>query len=278
MAQEFFKNIIKQDYAKLIILSLLTVAAYIQTFIWMIDRWTIADTYYSHGLLIPMISVFIVWQKREKLSKIKIKPANSGWILFISGISVHIVSALWRVYFTSGFSILLTLAGLILLFLGKDFLKQLWFAVLFLAFMIPLPLVSISHISFKLKVLASQLAVAIVTALGIGASRAGSIIKTRHSYLIVEDPCSGIQSLIALIALGALLAYLSRLSAARKIILFLSSIPVAIFSNAIRITTLTIANEIYGAQQISRAVHDIMGIAVFACAFFVLQILNKTLE
>lgn len=269
----------KKEYLiKLGLILLLTLAAYIPTFIWMFSRWTEAETYYSHSFLILPISIFLIWIKRSSLSGLAIQPSASGWIFLGFGLLIHLISALWQVYFTSGFSILLVLAGIILLFLGRNFLKHLWFAILFLSFAIPLPLVLISHLSFKLKILASQAAVAAVSLLGIPAARAGSIIKTRHSYLIVEDPCSGVQSLIALIALGALMAYLSRLSRAKKLILFLSSIPAAILSNAVRITTLTLANEIWGAKMVGRAFHDIMGIAVFLCAFIALQILSKALE
>ena len=102
----------KQDLIKLLTLSMLTIIAYISTFIWMIDRWTKHDTYYSHGFLVPLISIFIVWLKREKLSKLKIIPLKLGWVFFIVGILIHFISALWRVYFTSGFSLLLVLMGL----------------------------------------------------------------------------------------------------------------------------------------------------------------------
>ena len=94
----------KADLIKLISIALLMIVAYIPTFIWMKDRWTAVDTYYSHGFLVPFIAMFIVWLKRDKLSKLKIKPSKLGWALFIPGIAIHFVSALWRVYFSSGFS------------------------------------------------------------------------------------------------------------------------------------------------------------------------------
>ena len=82
--------------------------------------------------------------------------------------------------------------------------------------MIPLPLVAIAQMGFKLKIFAAQISTFIVNKIGIRAIREGSVIKTAHSYLIVEDPCSGIRSLIALIALGALMAYFSNISKIKK--------------------------------------------------------------
>jgi len=71
----------RDNLMKIIILSVLTIFAYIPSFIWMVDRWTVRDTCYSHGFLVPLLSAFLVWQKREKLAKLKISPSNSGWLL-----------------------------------------------------------------------------------------------------------------------------------------------------------------------------------------------------
>lgn len=268
----------KQDYIKLIILAIIVIAAYIPAFIWMIERWSAHDTYYSHGFLVPFISIFIVWLKREKLSRLEISPSSLGWLFFLPSIIVYAISALLRVHFSAGFSFIFVLSGLVLLFFGKKFLRELIFPILFLIFMIPLPLVTIANISFRLKIFAAQAATAIVNKLGIPAVRDGSVIKTMHSYLIVEDPCSGIRSLIALIALGALMAYFSRISKPKKAALFLSSVPIAVSSNVIRIASLTLVSEMYGAKFATGAFHDTMGILVFVFAFLGLLLVEKILE
>lgn len=267
-----------KDHIKLITLAVLTLIVYIPTFIWMVERWTTAETYYSHGFLIPLLSLFIVWRKRHALGELKVKSSNMGWLFLISGILVHAVSALWQVYFSSGFSLILVIIGLILLFLGKDYLKQLMFPILFLFFMIPFPMVAIANISFRLKIFASQVATMIINTVGIPTLREGSVIKTAHSYVVVEDPCSGIRSLIALIALGILMAYFSDISRVKKIVLFLSSIPVAIFANVIRITVVVIASEMYGPKFATGIFHDVMGALVFVFAFLGLALVKKILE
>ena len=256
----------------------MVLVAYIPVFIWMFDSWTAAGTYYSHGILIPLISIFLVWQKRKKLSQLKFNPTRKGWLFFIPGILIFLISSLWRIYFSAGFSILLVLTGLILLFLGRQFLRKLLFPLFFLIFMIPLPNVAIANLSFRLKIFASGVSVFIVNMLGLPAVREGSVIKTAHSYLVVEDPCSGIRSLIALIALGTMMAYLSKLSKPKKVILFLSAIPIAIFSNVIRIASLTLVSEIYGSKVATGTFHDVMGIMVFVIAFLGLALVGKALE
>lgn len=268
----------RKDFIKIMVVFGLVLTAYIPTFLWMFERWSSKDSYYSHGFLIPIISLALIWIKREELSKIKLTPLAGGWILFILAILIHLISALLRVYFTSGFSIIITLSGLVLLFLGKEFFKQLLFPISFLIFMIPLPLVAIANISFKLKIFAAQIATLVINALGVEAVRDGSIIKTAHSYLIVEDPCSGIRSLIALIALGAVMTYLSKISKTKKAILFLSTMPIAIFSNVIRIVALTLASDMYGAKFASGFFHDMMGVLVFVISFLGLLLIEKVLE
>ncbi|MBP7216513.1 MAG: exosortase/archaeosortase family protein [Candidatus Omnitrophica bacterium] len=256
----------------------LAVLAYLPTFIWMVDRWTAKDTYYSHGFLIPVISIALVWLQKDTFAALVSKPSNFGWIWFSAGIGVHAISALLRVYFTSGFSFILVLIGLVLIFLGKKFIKPLLFPILFLIFMIPLPLVAIANISFRLKIFAAQLATGIVNQMGIMAMRDGSVIRTAHAYLIVEDPCSGIRSLIALIALGALMAYISKVSNVKKVILFISAIPIAVIGNVVRIVILTLGSEMYGAKLVTDQFHTIMGMVVFVFAFLALTIVGRLLE
>lgn len=268
----------KNDLIKLFTLLALTAVAYFPTFRWMIDRWSVKDTYYSHGFLVPFISAFIIWQKREELSKLIIKPASSGWLLFSLGLLIHALSTAFRVSFSSGFSLIITLAGLILITLGKDFLKKLAFPVCFLISMIPLPLAFIASMSFRLKIFAAQVSAALMNKIGVATIREGSVLRTMHATLMVEDPCSGIRSLVALISLGALAAYFSNLTKTKKAILFASSVPIAVGTNIIRITALGLVSEIYGEKYAAGVFHDTMGVLVFVLAFLGLMLVHKILE
>lgn len=268
----------KTDSLKLSAIGIFTMTAYIPTFIWMYERWTTTDTYYSHGFLVPFVSAFIIWLKRSELKKLTPHPSSKGWLFFLAGILLHTLSVLFKVSFSSGFALMLILPGIILLTLGNDYFCALSFPVFFLAFMIPLPEVAIVNLSFRLKIFAAQISAFIINAIGVHATREGSIIKTAHAQLMVEDPCSGIRSLIALIALGALMAYFSNLSKFKKVILFISSIPIAIATNIIRIVALSLASEIYGEKSATGIFHDTMGILVFVFAFLGLLLVNKLLE
>ncbi len=268
----------KSDIIKLALIGALVLVAYTPTIRWMIDRWTGIETYYSHGFLVLPISIFLVWMKRRELAKIAVKQSQLGWLLFGTGILIHAVSMSLKVYFSSGFSLMFVVTGLVLLFFGKEYLKKLAFPISFLLFMLPLPLVAIANIAFRLKIFAAQISTFIVRSIGVPVVRQGSMILTRHAELMVEDPCSGIRSLIALIALGALMAYLSNASKTKKAIIFVSSVPIAVGANVIRIVALTLASEMYGTEFALGKFHDVMGILVFVFAFVGLSLVNKLLE
>ena len=268
----------KSEPVKLAVLAILLAISYVPTFIWMYSRWNARDTYYSHGFLIPFISGFIIWQKRKTLKDIALARSSIGWLFFIPGLLLHGISTLWKIGFSSGFALIPVLIGMVLLLGGKNYLRQLMFPILFLLFMVPMPEVAIANASFRLKLFAAQISTFIINSVGVKAVREGSLIITANARTMVEDPCSGIRSLIALIALGTLMAYYSNLSKTKKTILFASSIPIAISTNVIRIVALTLVSEIYGEKYATGIFHDAMGILVFVFAFFGLTLIAKLLE
>lgn len=252
---------------------------YTPTFIWMWDRWFVRDSYYSHGILIPFVSFYLIWNKREELSKLPREYSPWGFPIFLFGILLHLISAAFRVYFSSGFSLIIVLIGLLLHFFGYRILKHLFFPIVFLAFMIPLPIVTIANISFKLKVFAAQLATNILNNhLRIPCFQDGSIIRLQHAHVIVDDVCSGLRSLISLTALGSIFAYWIKGGIIKKTVVFLSTIPIAVITNALRIVFLATVSEVWGAQYATGFLHDLSGFIVFAGAFVLLFAVVKLLE
>ena len=245
---------------------LLLIISYIPMFGWMFNRWTASESYYSHGFLIPLISLFFIWQYRDKLKKIEILNSKIGILLIISGLFIHIISASLRVYFVSGFSFVLVLYGLILYFFGKNIMKTIIFPVLFLITMIPLPLVLVGNLTVKFKLFVAQISTFLLSFIGFEAIRDGSIIRIKESVLLVGAPCSGLRSLVSLLTLGLLFAYIIKTSFIKKTILFLSSIPIAFISNICRVMLLTIVNYIYGGKFALGFFHDFSGYLLYVFA------------
>ena len=254
------------------------ILTYIPTSLWMWDRWFARDSYYSHGILIPFVSGFLVWQMRDELAAIKPRRSPWGMPLIITGLCVHLMSSLLRVYFTSGFSMLVVLSGLVLFFYGSKTLKKITFPVAFLIFMIPVPLVVITNISFKMKIFAAQIATAALNSMGLEAVRSGSVLKMQHTYVVVDDICSGLRSLISLTALGSIFAWWMKGPMPKRILLFCSTIPIAIATNVLRIVFLSFVSEVWGSQYATGFVHDFSGFMVFALAFVLLYAVGKVLE
>ena len=272
-ANEFVNNSRKE-----IIAAIAFFLTYLPTLIWMWDRWFARDSYYSHGILIPFVVGFLIWQKKEELKKIKSEKSVWGMRLIIAGVVIHIISSVFRIYFSSGFSMLIVLVGLILYFYGEKIFSKILFPIAFLFFMVPVPMVVIADISFKMKILAAQLATLILNNIRIPAIRDGSLIKMQHTYVVVEDVCSGLRSLISLMALGSIFAYWMTSKMVKKILLFLSTIPIAIITNVCRIVFLSSVSEIWGSQYAVGFLHDLSGFMVFALAFVLLFAVGKLLE
>ena len=145
--------------------------------------------------------------------------------------------------------------------------RKLTFPILFLFVMVPLPLVIIGNLTVKLKLLAAQLATFALNRIGFPCILDGSVIRMPSSFIEVAAPCSGLRSIISLVTLGLLFAYAMKTSFLKKSILFLSSIPIAIVTNVMRITIVSIVNDLYGEKIAMGAFHDFTGYMVFVAAF-----------
>jgi len=244
----------------------------------LIYRFTARDTYYSHGFLVPFVSLYLVFRRRKALKAIKPEPSFWGIPILAFGLIAHLVSLSLRINFTSYLSIPVVIFGIVLYLGGKNIARELLFPIAFLIFMLPLPKVLIIGIAFKLKISAAQLATLLVNAVGVEARRVGSTIYYPGGSLLVGDPCSGLRSLITFLALGALFTQFCRVNILRKLLLFVFAVPVALLSNLLRVTFLLLVGYIYGDKATSGILHDVSGFMVFALGFFGLLLVSKILK
>lgn len=271
------KDIFKVHMSK-IIAGIIFILAYLPTMMWMQTRWFADDSYYSHGILVPFVSAFLIWQKKDELKRLRFKESPWGLRLIIAGAILFLIAAILRINFVSGFSMLIVFYGLVLFFYGSAVFKKIAFPLFFIVFMFPLPEVAITNISFRMKMFAAQWATYSLNKMGILAIREGSVIKMRTSQVVVEDVCSGLRSLISLTALGSIFAYWMKAPMWRRIALFLCTIPIAIITNMCRVVFLSFVSEVWGAQYTHGFVHDASGFMVFGIAFLLLYAAGKILE
>jgi exosortase len=264
--------------SKIVFIIFLLGILYYPVLICMSQRWFSADSYYTHGPLIPIISLILIWVKRQKIAKIPIGSSKLGIWLIIAGLALHIISALTRVYFTSAYSLLIIIIGMVFYFGGKNLAVAIMFPLCFLLFMIPAPIAIIESTTLKMKMFTAQMSVSIIQLIGTSVIREGSTVYMPNTSVVVDDPCSGLKSLISLLALGILSAYIVKASYTRKAILFLLSIPIALLANTVRTMSMLLIANAYGNKIITNKVlHEGFGLMVFIIAFAGLFIAGRLL-
>jgi len=273
-----------KNTASALLVSILSVSGflyvYYDTFIWLYERYTNPDSHYSHGFLIPLVSGWLIWRKRDELRGMTPSGWGTGLILMVLALLLHVGSVWPHVFFTSGFSIMLFIIGACIYLLGPAITKKIAFPLGFLAFMFPLPMGVISAFSFPLKLLVADLGALAMKALGVSLYREGAIISLTNASRTVGDPCSGIRSLISLLALGALIAHMASMSTPRKIALFFMAIPIAIFTNVLRVCALILVADRFGSMWASPEhwFHTASGMGEFVVSMILLFLTMKVLE
>ena len=262
-------------------LSLLLLALYVQVIIELVSDWW-NDSNYSHGFLVPLVTLFLIWRKRDAIKKADkeksyLKTQNSCWgfIIFLAGLFLYIVGTAGAEYFSARLSLVFVIFGLTLYFSGKNVLKEVWFAIAFLIFMIPIPYVIYYALAFPMQLLSTKVSVFLLHIIGLPAVRQGNIIYLSNNYALeVAEACSGLRSLVSLLALGALLAYLTQKNKIKQITVFLSTIPIAIAANFFRIFVTAVGAYAISTKLAEDFLHELSGLFVFIISTFLLLLVS----
>ncbi len=256
------------------------VAAYADTFRWMMKRFLEDNSYYSHGFLIPLVSAYLIWQKREQLASLQVKPALSGLFIAAGALGLHLIGgSIFAIGSFSGLTLIPVLIGLSLFLYGTEITRQILVPILFLFFMVPMPQVLLIAITFKMKMLAASAAVTLVQWMGLNIQGMGSTLLLPTGILTVENECSGISSLISILTLSVLVAYSMQTAWHKRTALVLASIPIALGANIARIVFLILASYIYGIEIASKGIlHYGAGIILWGVAIALLVALWKVME
>ncbi len=236
------------------------------------------DSNYSHGFLIPLVSGYFIWQKREYLIKITIKTYHVGLFVLLPGLIMYIIATASAEWFFARLSFIIVISGILLFITGKDFFKAIFFPVLFLVFMIPLPYIIYYSLTFPMQIFASKTSTMLLQLIGFPILRQGNIIHLQNYSLEVVEACSGLRSLMTLSALGAALAYFSQKTALGGIFLFLFSIPIAIGANIFRILITALGATLISPNFADGFIHEISGLMVFLVGLTSLAITGAVLN
>ena len=263
-------------WAQALVLAGLLGAAYARVGASLWETWSTNDNY-SHGPLVPLASLALVWLRWPRLRALAVQPASSGLWLLAAGCLMLVLGLRMDVFALQGWSLLVVLLGLTLTFFGVPILHMLAFPILYLAFMLTFPPVVMNTLSFALKSFATAGAAGAAELLGVAMRRDGMQIYFASGELSIENPCSGLRSLIALLATGTLFAYFQRGGLWRRAVVMLAAIPIALAGNMARLLLLFIASDRKGVDWATGRFHDVTGYVMYAVALGLLVLLRGVL-
>lgn len=221
---------------------------------------------YSHGVMIPFITAFLIWQKKDVLERISFEKSWAGLVVTLVGaliISIGNISAITAIM---QYGFVIVLAGFVLAYMGWRGFKEIWIPMLLLFFMIPIPEVIFTNLSQHLQLMSSRIGVWVIRLFGISVYLEGNVIDLGVYKLQVVEACSGLRYLFPLMTLGVVCAYIYKAALWKKVTIFLSTIPITILLNSFRIGVIGVLVEYWGQSMAEGFLHDFEGWAVFmAC-------------
>lgn len=232
----------------------------------MVHDWLARDNA-SHGFLILPIVGYLAWGRRGEILRVYRGGATvSGLCLAAATVALNLIGRWMEIDFLPPLSFVFMLGALIVYFGGWAVLRALAFPFAFTFFMVPWPDLLVETLSFPMQLLSAKYATMLVGIMGVPASRSGVDIHL-HSYTFaVGAPCSGMKTLVALLALAALMAYLARGPVWKRSLLFASGVPIALAANVVRIVVILVIATLAGPQAAEGFLHGLSGVFVFVCA------------
>jgi exosortase len=250
---------------------------YVPTLTRLVGQWW-NDPNFSHGFFVPLFSAFVVWQERFRLKGLSPRPSWWGLLFLGSGLCLLIVGQLGAELFLSRLSLLIVLAGLIVLFLGWSLFRAILFPWAFLLLMIPVPVIVFNKITFPLQLLASIVASTTLPWMGVPVLREGNVIILPDMALEVAEACSGIRSLMSLTTLAVIYGYLLERKMAVRVLLALASVPIAVAANSLRIVGTGLLVQYWDPEKAEGFFHEFSGWLIFLVSLVMLYLLHRVVR
>ncbi|MFC1872262.1 exosortase/archaeosortase family protein [Chloroflexota bacterium] len=246
---------------------------FLPVYTWLIREW-LHNPYYGHGFLIPIASGFIFWLRRDSFTLQA--PSNRGLIILGTGILLYLVGYVFRLHYLSALALPVIIYGVIVYLYGINSAKRFMFPILILIFMIPLPFVD--WLGFRLQLLTTYSTVALLQLSGIDVSAVGNQIALPNASFTIGIACSGINSLISMITISAIIAFIIRGSLTKRMSIIILSVPIALFTNILRVTSIILIAYWWDSDIALDFFHNLSGIIFFLLAIAVLVIITKLIR
>jgi len=220
--------------------------------------WFDERSYMEHGILVIPAAAYMAWAKRDKLAAIVPQPSRWGIVLLAWGALQALLGAVGQWVWVSRMAFLVSFVGSIALVYGFRMIRELTYPLCTLILMIAPPDFIFQALTLRLQLLASRLGAAALEALGYSVLREGNILEMVGIKLSVEEACSGIRSLVAIVFMCVLYNYFFVEKKSMRIWILALAVPIAILGNAIRIVATGIAGQ-YNHDWVGGATHEAFG-------------------
>jgi len=247
---------------------------YRDVFIRLLDAWT-NDGNYSHGFLIIPLALYLVWERRDRLMATTVAPTAWGAIVIAGSLALLLAGVVGSELFLTRISLVGMVVGTCLFLLGWQFLRILTFPIGILLLMIPIPAIIFNQIAFPLQLWASRFGENVLSSVEIPVLREGNVLILANTTLEVAEACSGIRSLISLLTLGIVFGYFTDRRGLVRTMVALSTIPIAIIANGIRVAGTGIAAHYIGREAAEGFLHEFSGWMLFLVAFALLALVQR---
>jgi exosortase len=232
-----------------------------------VGSWFDDRSYMEHGILVIPAAAYMAWAKRDRLALIPSRPSAWGLVLLFWGALQALLGEVGQWVWVSRTAFLVSLVGCIALVYGVEMIKELTYPLCTLVLMITPPAFVFERLTLSLQLLASRLGEICLEALGYSVLREGNVLEMVGIKLSVEEACSGIRSLVAIVFMCVLYNYFFVNSKSMRVWILVLAVPIAILGNAGRIVATGIAGQ-YNPALVSGATHEAFGyVSVILAAF-----------
>jgi exosortase len=250
------------------------VVLYAPTVAWLFERWTRSVWDNAHGMLIPPVAGYFIYQELRRFRHMPSSSSRWGFVFVVPALVLHALDAGMHTQIASAVSLVLLLPGLSLLWLGAERTRAIAFPLAFMAFALPLPLALTESIVWQLRQIATAGAGWAVPMLGVPVFVEGTTLHLARGALQVADACSGFSTLYASVSVAFLLAYMTP-APWRRVALLAAAAPLAIAANLLRVVLLVVLVVWQGEEILDTFVHPLSGMMTFAVALPVLFWLGR---
>jgi exosortase D (VPLPA-CTERM-specific) len=231
------------------------------TFTYLYGFWQ--RTEYSHGILIPFISAYLLWRQRARFAQLTWHTSWGGVALALLGLAIYFLGRLASITTLDAYALVIVIAGCVYGIMGWEAFKVALVPIALLFLMNPVPRFFYNNLSLNLQLLSSQLGVALMRLFGVSVYLEGNVIDLGSYKLQVAEACSGLSYLFPLMTLGVIIAYLFKGKAWMRWCLFLSTIPITVLMNSFRVGVIGILVDRFGIAQAEGFLHAFEGWVIF---------------